>query len=46
MSCALPTGCSAARGTGHVASIQIDVPETLDVATRGEFYDVTGAVWT
>ncbi|MFC5062517.1 glucose-6-phosphate dehydrogenase [Actinomycetospora atypica] len=28
----------------HVASVQIDVPETLDVADRAEFYDETGAV--
>jgi glucose-6-phosphate 1-dehydrogenase len=28
----------------HVAAVQIDVPETLDVADRAEFYDGTGAV--
>ena len=28
----------------HVASVQIDVPEVLDVADRAEFYDATGAV--
>ncbi|MEJ2869227.1 glucose-6-phosphate dehydrogenase [Actinomycetospora sp. OC33-EN08] len=28
----------------HVESVQIDVPETLDVADRAEFYDETGAV--
>jgi glucose-6-phosphate 1-dehydrogenase len=28
----------------HVESVQIDVPETLDVANRAEFYDATGAV--
>jgi len=28
----------------HVESVQIDVPETLDVADRAEFYDATGAV--
>lgn len=28
----------------HVAAVQIDVPETLDVADRAEFYDETGAV--
>ena len=28
----------------HVAAVQIDVPETLDVADRAEFYDATGAV--
>ncbi len=27
----------------HVAAVQIDVPETLDVANRAEFYDATGA---
>jgi glucose-6-phosphate 1-dehydrogenase len=28
----------------HVESVQIDVPETLDVANRAQFYDATGAV--
>nr|WP_269810286.1 glucose-6-phosphate dehydrogenase [Kineosporia rhizophila] len=28
----------------HVAAVQIDVPETLDVANRAEFYDATGAL--
>src|SRR3954453_2223552 len=28
----------------HVESVQIDVPETLDVANRAGFYDATGAV--
>jgi glucose-6-phosphate 1-dehydrogenase len=28
----------------HVAEVQIDVPETLDVADRASFYDATGAV--
>ena len=28
----------------HVAQVQIDVPETLDIADRAEFYDATGAV--
>jgi glucose-6-phosphate 1-dehydrogenase len=28
----------------HIASVQIDVPERLDVANRGSFYDHTGAV--
>lgn len=28
----------------HIESVQIDVPETLDVSTRGGFYDATGAV--
>ncbi|MTD15269.1 glucose-6-phosphate dehydrogenase [Nakamurella sp. YIM 132087] len=27
----------------HVAQVQIDVPETLDVADRAAFYDATGA---
>jgi glucose-6-phosphate 1-dehydrogenase len=27
----------------HIDSVQIDVPETLDVSTRGAFYDATGA---
>ena len=28
----------------HVRAVQIDVPETLDIADRAEFYDHTGAV--
>jgi glucose-6-phosphate 1-dehydrogenase len=28
----------------HIESIQIDVPETLDVATRASFYESTGAI--
>jgi glucose-6-phosphate 1-dehydrogenase len=28
----------------HIESVQIDVPETLDVANRAKFYDATGAV--
>ncbi|SDJ18831.1 glucose-6-phosphate 1-dehydrogenase [Frankineae bacterium MT45] len=28
----------------HVESVQIDVPETLDVADRALFYDATGAI--
>jgi glucose-6-phosphate 1-dehydrogenase len=28
----------------HIESVQIDVPETLDVADRATFYDATGAV--
>jgi glucose-6-phosphate 1-dehydrogenase len=27
----------------HIAAVQIDVPETLDVADRGAFYDANGA---
>ena len=40
----LPTGPSAAYGPRHVESVQIDVPETLGVATGPQFYDATGAV--
>jgi len=28
----------------HIAQVQIDVPETLDIADRAVFYDATGAV--
>jgi glucose-6-phosphate 1-dehydrogenase len=28
----------------HVASVQIDVPETLGISDRAQFYDATGAV--
>ena len=28
----------------HVAQVQIDVPEELDIVDRAEFYDATGAV--
>ncbi|HLI00787.1 MAG TPA: glucose-6-phosphate dehydrogenase, partial [Acidimicrobiales bacterium] len=28
----------------HIGSVQIDVPETLDVSTRGSFYDATGTI--
>ncbi|MGH9061247.1 MAG: glucose-6-phosphate dehydrogenase, partial [Acidimicrobiales bacterium] len=35
---------SRAWDRAHVASVQIDVPETLDVAMRAAFYDGTGAV--
>jgi glucose-6-phosphate 1-dehydrogenase len=28
----------------HIESVQIDVPETLDVAMRASFYDATGAI--
>lgn len=31
-------------GREHVRAVQIDVPETLDVADRSVFYDQTGAV--
>jgi glucose-6-phosphate 1-dehydrogenase len=30
-------------GADHVVQVQIDVPETLDVADRAAFYDATGA---
>jgi glucose-6-phosphate 1-dehydrogenase len=29
---------------GHIESVQIDVPETLDISDRAQFYDATGAV--
>jgi glucose-6-phosphate 1-dehydrogenase len=28
----------------HIESVQIDVPETLDISDRAQFYDATGAV--
>ena len=28
----------------HIAQVQIDVPETLDIADRADFYDATGAM--
>ncbi len=28
----------------HIESVQIDVPETLDVASRASFYEATGAI--
>ena len=28
----------------HIESVQVDVPETLDVATRANFYESTGAI--
>src|SRR5689334_21207595 len=38
-------GSSAAYwDRGHVESVQIDVPETLGVSDRAQFYDATGAV--
>jgi len=38
-------GSSAAYwNRGHVESVQIDVPETLGISNRAEFYDATGAV--
>ena len=35
---------SGAWNSAHVESVQIDVPETLDVAMRADFYDATGAI--
>jgi glucose-6-phosphate 1-dehydrogenase len=35
---------SGAWDASHIDSIQIDVPETLDVATRASFYEATGAI--
>jgi glucose-6-phosphate 1-dehydrogenase len=38
-------GSTAAFWDGeHVESVQIDVPETLGISDRAEFYDATGAV--
>jgi glucose-6-phosphate 1-dehydrogenase len=38
-------GSSAAYWNGqHVGSVQIDVPETLGISDRAQFYDATGAV--
>jgi glucose-6-phosphate 1-dehydrogenase len=38
-------GSSAAYwDRGHVESVQIDVPETLGISDRAQFYDATGAV--
>ena len=28
----------------HIESVQIDVPETLDISDRAQFYDATGAI--
>jgi glucose-6-phosphate 1-dehydrogenase len=35
---------SAMWSNEHIESVQIDVPETLDIDDRAEFYDATGAV--
>jgi len=35
---------SGAWDHGHIESVQIDVPETLDVANRAAFYEATGAI--
>ena len=39
-----PTGCSSRSGTAHhISYVQIDVPETLSIEGRAEFYEQTGA---
>jgi glucose-6-phosphate 1-dehydrogenase len=35
---------AGAWNSSHIESVQIDVPETLDVAMRADFYDATGAI--
>lgn len=35
---------AGAWDSSHIESVQIDVPETLDVAMRADFYDATGAI--
>jgi len=35
---------SGAWDRHHIESVQIDIPETLDVEMRAEFYDETGAI--
>jgi glucose-6-phosphate 1-dehydrogenase len=35
---------AGAWDSSHIDSVQIDVPETLDVAMRADFYDATGAI--
>lgn len=35
---------AAAWDREHIESVQIDVPETLDISDRAQFYDATGAV--
>jgi glucose-6-phosphate 1-dehydrogenase len=35
---------ASAWDRGHIESVQIDVPETLGISDRAEFYDATGAV--
>ena len=45
MCSASPMGCSPRCGTTNIVrAVQIDVPETLDIADRAAFYDHTGAV--
>src|SRR5260370_22080737 len=41
----LANGATAAYLDGaHVETVQIDVPETLGISDRAQFYDATGAV--
>ncbi len=43
--CASPTGCSSrAWNHEHIERVEIDVPETLDVGMRADFYEHTGAI--
>lgn len=35
---------AGAWDSSHIESVQIDVPETLDVAMRADFYNATGAI--
>ena len=35
---------AGAWDASHIESVQVDVPETLDVATRASFYEATGAI--
>lgn len=35
---------TGAWNSAHIESVQIDIPETLDVAMRADFYDATGAI--
>jgi glucose-6-phosphate 1-dehydrogenase len=35
---------AGAWDNSHIENVQIDVPETLDVAMRADFYDATGAI--
>jgi glucose-6-phosphate 1-dehydrogenase len=35
---------AGAWDASHIESVQIDVPETLDVASRASFYEATGAI--
>src|SRR6202000_508671 len=36
--------CNAMWDAEHIESVQIDVPETLNIDDRAQFYDATGAV--